>query len=427
MSETVTSTRPAPRSVLVLGGGIVARCCALRLQEQGCAVTLVAEPDATPPSWGNAGHIATEQVQVLARLSTASRVVTDLFPLGPVALDWRSIQAWLPWSFRFLHACRPVTVRQGDTALKSLLADALPAWKRLTETLGQPDLLDPQGIIKLWEGATAERNAIASLQADSGTAIATRVEAGLIDTFNRALSSPVKAGVHFGGTAHITSPRDVLDRLLARFTLCGGVHLPATALNIDHTAKDVRVRTTDGDLVADRVIVACGVRSGGLLPQATVPLIAERGYHVEWDHGGGWTLPNVVFEDRAVVVTRFGPRLRATSFVEFTRDASSPDPRKWDRLEAHVRELGLPVASAFSRWHGSRPTLSDYLPALGTLHHTPRVVAAYGHNHLGLTLAPITAELITTHLLHGTPLPTAFNPDRFSLSPLFSRNKKDSS
>ncbi|MDI6653181.1 FAD-binding oxidoreductase [Gluconobacter japonicus] len=427
MSETVTSTRLASRSVLVLGGGIVARCCAMRLQEQGYAVTLVAEPDATPPSWGNAGHIATEQVQVLARLSTASRVVTDLFPRGPVALDWRNIQAWLPWSFRFLHACCPATVRQGDSALKSLLADALPAWKRLTETLGQPDLLDLQGIIKLWEGATAERNAIASLQADSGAAIATRVESGLIDTFNRTLSSPVKAAVHFAGTAHITSPRDVLDRLLARFTLCGGVHLPAMALNIDHTAKDVRVTTTAGDLVADRVIVACGVRSGGPLPQVTVPLIAERGYHVEWDHGGGWMLPNVVFEDRAVVVTRFGSRLRATSFVEFTRDASSPDPRKWDRLEAHVRELGLPVASDFSRWHGSRPTLPDYLPALGTLRNTPRVVAAYGHNHLGLTLAPITAELITAHLLHGMPLPTAFNPDRFSLSPLFSRNNKDSS
>ncbi|EHH67543.1 hypothetical protein GMO_25380 [Gluconobacter morbifer G707] len=394
----------------------MARCCALRLQEQGYAVTLVAKPDLAPPSWGNAGHIATEQTQVLARLSTASRVLTDLFPRGPVALDWRNIPAWLPWSFRFLHACRPTIVRQGDSALKNLMADALPAWKRLTETLDRPDLIDLRGIIKLWEGATAERSATASLQTDNSFITATRVETRLIDIFNQTLASPVRAGVHFAGTAHITSPREILDTLLARFTLSGGVHVPAMALSINHATRNVHVKTTDGDLVADRVIVACGIRSGSLLPRVTVPLMAERGYHVEWDHGGRWTLPNVVFEDRAVVVTRFGSRLRATSFVEFTRDASRPDPCKWHRLEAHVRELGLPVKSAFSRWHGSRPTLPDYLPALGTLRHAPRIIAAYGHNHLGLTLAPVTAELITTHLLHGTPLPTPFNPDRFSLS-----------
>nr|WP_298796153.1 FAD-binding oxidoreductase [uncultured Acetobacter sp.] len=417
---TAALTSP-PRSVLVLGGGIVARTCSLRLQEQGCAVTLVAEPDTTPPSWGNAGHIATEQVQVLARLATATRVLSDHFPRGPVALDWRNFSAWLPWSFRFLHACLPSTVRRGDAALRGLMLNALPAWERLTRTLDRPDLLDLRGVVKLWEGPDAEQKAAAALQADHGPSTTTGLEAGQIAAFNRALSSPVKAGVHFAGTAHITSPRDVLNTLLARFIAAGGTHLSARALKIDHSEESVRVSTSQGELTADRVVVACGVRSGTLLPDVAVPLVAERGYHVEWDHGGQWTLPNAVFEDRAVVVTRFGTRLRATSFVEFTRDASSPDPRKWEQLEAHVHSLGLPVASAFARWHGSRPTLPDYLPALGTFRHAPRLVAAYGHNHLGLTLGPITAEILSAHILRGAPLPTAFSPDRFSLTSDFSK------
>lgn len=411
----MTEALPPPRSVLVLGGGIIARTCALRLQEQGCAVTLVAEPDSTPPSWGNAGHIATEQVEVLARITTATRVLSDHFPRGPVALDWRSLLAWLPWSVRFLHACLPGTVRRGDDALRGLMLNALPAWKRLITTLDRPDLLDLRGIVKLWEGDDAEQKAASVLQADYGPARALRMEAPQIAAFNQFLSSPVRAGVHFAETAHITSPRDVLDTLLARFTAAGGTALSARALKIDHAAETVRVRTTQGDLTADRVVVACGVRSGSLLPDVPVPLVAERGYHVEWTHGGRWTLPNAVFEDRAVVVTRFGSRLRATSFVEFTKDSSPPDPRKWERLEADVRALGLPVASDFARWHGSRPTLPDYLPALGSFRHAPRLVAAYGHNHLGLTLAPVTAEALSAHILRGAPLPTAFSPDRFSL------------
>lgn len=249
----------------------------------------MAEPDSTPPSWGNAGHIATEQVEVLARLATATRVLSDHFPRGPVALDWRSLPAWLPWSVRFLRACLPGTVHRGDDALRGLMLNALPAWKRLITTLDRPDLLDLRGIVKLWEGDDAEQKAASALQADHGPARAIRMEAPQVAAFNQFLSSPVRAGVHFAETAHITSPRDVLDTLLARFTAAGGIVLSARALKIDHAAETVRVSTTQGDLTADRVVVACGVRSGSLLPDVPVPLVAERGYHVEWTHGGRWT------------------------------------------------------------------------------------------------------------------------------------------
>jgi D-amino-acid dehydrogenase len=121
-----------------------------------------------------------------------------------------------------------------------------------------------------------------------------------------------------------------------------------------------------------------------------------------------------VFEGRSVIVTRFGDRLRASSFVEFTAEGAPPDPRKWQRLEAHVRALGLPVASGFSRWMGARPTLPDYLPAIGRL-DAPGLVVACGHQHLGLTLAPITAELVVALMTGQEPSLTLapFSPTRF--------------
>jgi D-amino-acid dehydrogenase len=35
------------------------------------------------------------------------------------------------------------------------------------------------------------------------------------------------------------------------------------------------------------------------------------------------------------------------------------------------------------------------MPAIGRLERAPRVLYAFGHAHLGLTEAPITAEIVT--------------------------------
>jgi D-hydroxyproline dehydrogenase len=46
------------------------------------------------------------------------------------------------------------------------------------------------------------------------------------------------------------------------------------------------------------------------------------------------------------------------------------------------------------RWIGSRPTLPDYLPAIGQHPQLRSLFYAFGHNHLGVTLAAITGEHI---------------------------------
>src|SRR3546814_4101400 len=57
-----------PSTALVIGGGIVGLSCALALARRGMGVTLVAPRIMRgTASWGNAGHIAVEQVMPLAR------------------------------------------------------------------------------------------------------------------------------------------------------------------------------------------------------------------------------------------------------------------------------------------------------------------------------------------------------------------------
>ena len=104
-----------------------------------------------------------------------------------------------------------------------------------------------------------------------------------------------------------------------------------------------------------------------------------------------------------MVLTRFRSGLRATSFVEFGRTASPPDPRKWKRLRAHVHALGLPFEQPVAEWMGARPTLPDYLPAIGRSARHPHIFYAFGHQHLGMTLSAITGELVGALVAEEAP------------------------
>lgn len=120
-----------------------------------------------------------------------------------------------------------------------------------------------------------------------------------------------------------------------------------------------------------------------------------------------------------MIVTRFSDGLRAASFVEFARIATPADPGKWARLRRHVAELGLPFDLPGREWMGARPTLPDYLPAIGRSRRAPNLLYAFGHQHLGLTLAAATGEAIAALATGRAPaLDLApFDPARFGGRP----------
>ncbi|HRK65463.1 MAG TPA: FAD-binding oxidoreductase, partial [Terricaulis sp.] len=170
---------------------------------------------------------------------------------------------------------------------------------------------------------------------------------------------------------------------------------------------------------ADSVLIAAGVWSRGLMAQLGVnaPLIAERGYHVHSrEHAWPENLPTTIFEERSMVISRFTSGLRATSFLEFGDPSAAPDARKWARLETHIRDLGVRFSPRPDRWHGPRPTLPDYVPAIGRLARAPKVFYAFGHAHLGLTMCAITSEMVLALAQERAPAfdPAPYRIERFN-------------
>ncbi|KQN82425.1 FAD-dependent oxidoreductase [Sphingomonas sp. Leaf67] len=406
----------APATAIVIGDGVVGLNVALALQRRGTAVTIVA-PDAPwrGASWGNAGHIAVEQVEPLASLATIRSVPGRLFSSGgALALPLRAIGTWLPFSLRMLLAARPARFRRGKAALSALLATAIPAWRQVLADADAADLLRVDGHFVVWETPdSAARGRAAWMAADTGTASVRDASPEELARLRALTDVPITGAIRFVGSGQIVDTTALGAALTTRFAAQGGTFVRG---RVRAVGGDGRVTLDDGTThAADVAVVAAGAASAALVAPAgmSAPLIAERGYHIE-GNPGDWPadMPPVVFEDRSMIVTRFAHRLRAASIVEFARIDMPPDPRKWARLRGHVASLGLSIGAPVEPWMGARPTLPDYLPAIG---RRGAIAYAFGHQHLGLTLSATTGEALAA-LLHGeTPAVdlTPFDLGRF--------------
>jgi glycine/D-amino acid oxidase-like deaminating enzyme len=407
---------------LVVGGGLIGLSCAVQLQLRGIRTLLIDPATARRgASWGNAGHLAIEQVEPLASPAALRSFPRRLFWRGgALSLPARDVSAWLPFALRLIRNSTPARAAAGTTALKSLLGEAIPAWRRLGKVAGAEHLIAEDGHFVVWETpAAAVAGRAAWVGADTGTATSRDATDAEIATLSAQVARPIAGAIRFQGPGRIRDLGELAERLSECFAHSGGSQRLARVQKIVISDSTAAALLDDGaSLHADLIVVAGGVASGALLEPLghRVPIIAERGYHIQ-SADSDWpeSLPPVVFEERSMIVTRFRSGLRAASFVEFARERSPADPRKWARLRAHVAELGIGLREPCSEWLGARPTLPDYLPALGRSRFAANLLYAFGHQHLGLTLSAITGELIAALAHREAPAVnvTPFDLERF--------------
>ncbi|HFA59808.1 MAG TPA: FAD-binding oxidoreductase, partial [Rhodospirillales bacterium] len=87
--------------------------------------------------------------------------------------------------------------------------------------------------------------------------------------------------------------------------------------------------------------------------------------------------------------------VRLTTGVELASPEAPPDYRWPRRLVPKAQRLlpGLP-GRIEREWLGLRPSLPDGLPVLGRAPHVDNLLLAFGHQHLGLTLGPLTGRIM---------------------------------
>lgn len=410
------------KDILIIGGGIVGLCCALRLRQAGWRTTIVDPGDfSRAAASGNAGHVAIEQAEPLAsRAALRATLGQFVRRRGPLVLPMRDIATWAPFASRLYRLSAPARHETGKAVLGALLADAMPAWRRLADNIGAPDLLIERGHVLVWQDAGRAADGIAAWR-KVGTGTATFHEASPTERadLEQRLGIRAAGALVFENTGQIADLTRLYKALLAAFQGAGGRMVRGSVRNIDIADGLASARLDSGETIRPgTMLLAAGAHSGTLLAGfgRKVPLIAERGYHIQaansrWPIG----MPPVVFPERSIIATRFESGLRVAGFVEFASVESPADPRRWATLERHAHDLSLPLEGRLTRWMGARPTLPDYLPAMGRARFARNLLYAFGHNHLGLTLAPVTAQIMS-RLALGEMVPrfmASLDLDRF--------------
>ncbi|AMB87505.1 D-amino-acid oxidase [Pseudomonas agarici] len=221
----------------------------------------------------------------------------------------------------------------------------------------------------------------------------------------------------------------------------GILYAPATARWMLETAgirqRRARVSEVDGNRVrldnghwlgAGAVVLANGVQANELCPE--LPIEPKKGHLLITDRYPG-TVTHTLVELGYVtsahhangpsVACNIQPRPTGQLFIGASRQFGTRDPQVegWmlaKMLKRAVEYLpGLARLNAIRAWTGLRAASPDGLPLVGRHPQREGVWLAVGHEGLGVTTAPGTADLLVAQLFNETPplAAAAYLPQRF--------------
>ena len=408
--------------IAVIGAGVVGLAIALELVDQGHDVTLV---DPGQPgmgaSYGNAGTIAgyaTSPVGTPEVLRSLPSLM--LSKTSPLAIRHRALPSLAPWLLRFLWQSLPAQAERNSRALAALLANAADLWDDLALRVQGAGILQRRGCLYLYE--TPQALAAAKAELDRRRALGVEVELIGPDRLAELEPNlPPQAGAaFFTGATFLDDPGRMMG-LIAAQVLQKARHLQAKAEKLTRGPDGVVIEGGGKDgglhLHARRVVIAAGAQSRALARQVgdRIPLDTERGYHVEWDMAEPRLSRPACPTARGFYFCPMAGRLRVAGTVELGGLSLPPSPHRIAKLVEGARAFFPDLGPPDRDWMGFRPSLPDSLPVIGPSAGGPEVIHAFGHGHIGVTLAPVTARIVAGLLSgEGPGLDiSAYRPDRF--------------
>ncbi|MEU4779361.1 FAD-dependent oxidoreductase [Micromonospora sp. NPDC023633] len=400
---------PAPQHVAVVGAGMVGLATAWFLQERGLRVTVLDRMGvAAGASWGNAGWLTpgiTTPLPEPAVLRYGVRAV--LSPSSPVYVPPRADARLL----RFLAGfARHSTASKWQAAMRALIPmnrRALAAFDALATGGVAAPTHEAKSFLAAYR-TEADRSVLLDELAHIHAAgqgiefdVLTGAEAREVEP---SLSDAVGAAIRLHDQRYV-NPGQYVHALADSVRARGGAIVAGVdVVDVRDEGTAVRVATSAGtDERYDAVVLATGTWLGQLARRFGVRTVVQAGrgysFSVAIEH-----LPAgpVYFPAQRVACTPLGDRLRVAGMMEF-RSAEAPlDRRRISAIAEATRPLlrGADLDARTDEWVGSRPCTPDGLPLIGRT-RSPRVFAAGGHGMWGITLGPLTGELLAEQITGG--------------------------
>jgi glycine/D-amino acid oxidase-like deaminating enzyme len=389
--------------VAVIGAGFVGLSSAYWLMRDGHEVSLFDPAGAAGgASFGNAGTFANYACIPVNNPTVFRDLARYLFSAtSPLRVRWGYLPQLLPWLIGFLRSSTTARYTRSATALATLLGQAQQGYSDMIAQAGLDGFIRQRECLYLYSSAATFEASRPTLELRRRLGVTTRIlDSQEVTALEPALQPLFARGALFEGSWHLTDPSAFLHALQS-WLVANGLQAHAAQVHTLRPSSDgVALRTAGGEARFDSVAVCAGVHSRALAEQCgdAVPLEAERGYHLMYPGTSHLITRPIGWAERGFYMTPMSQGIRVAGTVELAGLGPHKHQGLMDLLHFSSRRalpgLGEPTAP----WLGFRPTLPDGLPVLGRSRNSARVIYAFGHQHIGLTLGGLSGRVVADQL-----------------------------
>jgi len=231
----------------------------------------------------------------------------------------------------------------------------------------------------------------------------------------------IAGAVMFTKDAHL-DPRELVKLLTSEIQRLGGRivwNAEVTGWRKEGTRLKAAV-TTAGEFVGETFVLAAGAWSPAAAEALglRIPMQAGKGYSMRLPHPVQRPKYCSLLMEARVAVTPMGDALTVGGTMEITGNDLSVNPARVRGIrKAFVKYYPAFKESDFTElpiWSGLRPCPPDGMPYLGRTRAAENLVVATGHSMMGLSLGPVTGEIVA-QLVCGEATSVALSevdPDR---------------
>jgi D-amino-acid dehydrogenase len=414
------------KSILIIGGGVIGLCTAYYARRKGHRVAVVERgaPDHDCCSLGNAGMIVPSHFVPLAAPGMVALGLRMLFnPEGPFRIKPRWSRELFDWAWKFWRAANARHVERSAPLLRDLHLASRRCYEELADVPGFNFGLVKKGMLMLFkteqmlheEAKTAEASRRLGMPAD----VLSPEQTAKLDP---GLRRDIAGAVYYPLDCHLTPQRfhSDLRQHLENHGVTFHWSTPVVGWRVGVGRIDA-VRTDHGDLTADEYVIAGGAWSPEIARGLGVrlPLQAGKGYSITLSRPRQLPAICAVLTEARVAVTPMGSTLRFGGTMEIAGLDESINPARVQGIiksvPRYLPDFGPEDFRDQPVWRGLRPCSPDGLPYLGRFGRYANLSAAAGHAMMGLSLGPITGQLLAEILSDEKPAVdiALLSPDRY--------------
>jgi D-amino-acid dehydrogenase len=387
--------------VLVIGAGITGITTAYSLAKRGVDVTVIDEENypAMKTSYANGGQLSVSNSDVWTTVPNLIKGMKWAFTKdAPLLMDLSPSIAKYRWISKFIY--ESLTGNAVENTIKTAQIGLQARWlyKRIVEEENIQFDLKKKGILHFYKNEE---------YFESAKKICDEVywrigEDRAILTKNQVLDMEPSLQYSNG----------IIGGTFTKSDMTGDIHKFCVGMEkILKTKYNVKflygktAKPTDAD-VYDHVVLCAGVKSAEFSKNIGDPLdiYPVKGYSITLEVGNGLEdapMVSLLDDEAKIVTSRLGSRFRVAGTAELA--GINYDIRK-DRIDPLVKWVrkNFPYISTehTNPWAGLRPMTPNMLPVVRKCKTVDNVWYNTGHGHLGWTLSPATAEMITELILN---------------------------